>query len=227
MTNVTTTENSAAVAVPAVKLTRTEKYAARIAILVKRITADTIELEAVKLESTTVSLLDSVTAGTKITARLGRQGSEAREAVAGIAEVRDELGNIITAGVAAVAARAATAGTLRIVPATVMARADNDNGSPRFKISYGEGFDFDTETIQASQIVEVLSGAAAPVEVIAPAVELVAAAPLTRKVYTVEGERLSFTYAGPDGSLVDQYGNPESVAANYAGVVITEEAITA
>jgi len=70
------------------------------------------------------SKLESVQAGTSIVARLGRAGSNGEP------------------------------GTLREVPATVVAVQDTEAGR-RYKVSYGEGFDTDVVVIQTSQIVQI------------------------------------------------------------------------
>lgn len=141
-------------------LTRAQKYAARIAVLVSRISKDQAELAEVQLEADTASKLANVGVGTVIVARLGRAGSAAVEAVEAQPERLAEDGITILPAVAAVAAKAATAGTLKQVNATVLGVKEEESGSLRYKIAFGEGFDADTVIIQASQIIEVLDGAA-------------------------------------------------------------------
>jgi hypothetical protein len=136
-------------------LSRAEKFAKRIEVLTKRIAADTVALEAVTLESTTAGRLDGVVAGTIVTARLGRAGSAAVEAVAEVPSFYEADGVTINAGSPAVAAKAGTEGTLRFVTATVLAIKELEDGSLRYKVQHGEGFDSDIEVIQATQITEV------------------------------------------------------------------------
>ncbi len=152
--------NQAATAVPAIKLTRDEKFAKRIDLLSKRIAADTAELAAVTLESTTSGRLEGVDAGTLVIVRLGRAGSPAQEAVAAVeyvAEYTNVDGVVVPAveGVAAKAATAGKAGTVRLVQALVLATKELEDGSLRYKVEHGEGFDKDIEIVQASQITEV------------------------------------------------------------------------
>lgn len=71
----------------------------------------------------------------------------------------------------AIVARIGRADTSKEVAARVLGVKEDDAGSRRYKIAYGEGFDADTAVIQASQIVSVI------VESGAPAVETVAEAP--------------------------------------------------
>lgn len=142
-------------------LTRADKYAARIAVLEKRIVADTEALAAVRLESETAGRLDSVVAGTAVVARLGRAGSPERVAVAAApaAEAVWVDGALVTAAteeVAAIAYRAATGGTLREVAARVLGYKEEADGSLRYKIQHGEGIDTDVDVIQASQIVSII-----------------------------------------------------------------------
>lgn len=131
-------------------LNRAQKFAARIAVLEARIAKDTAELDDVRLESETAGRLSSVNTGSVITARLGRAGSA--EVLAAAAVYEDDG---VTVKTPAVAAKAATAGTLRFVKAEVLGVKEEQNGSLRYKITFGEGFDKDVEIIQASQITEV------------------------------------------------------------------------
>jgi len=134
-------------------LTRAEKYAKRIAVLTDRIAKDTAELAAVQLEADTASKLANVGQGTQIIAKLGRAGSEAKPAV-----YAEDGVTIVTP------AKEATAGTLRQVTAVVLGVKEEENGSLRYKIEFGEGFDKDVEIIQASQIVSVVGGETAQAE---------------------------------------------------------------
>lgn len=143
-------------------LTRAQKYAARIALLASRILKDQAELDAVKLEADTADKLASVAPGSTIVARLGRAGSAAVEAVAAV--FAEDSVTVITP---AIAAKAATTGTLRHVEAEVLGVKEEENGSLRYKITFGEGFDKDVEIIQASQIVSIVGEQAAE----APALE--------------------------------------------------------
>lgn len=153
-------------------LTRAQKYAARIATLTSRIEKDKAELAEVQLEADTASKLANVSVGTAITARLGRAGSAAVEAQP------ERLAEDGVTVIPAVAAKAATAGTLKQVTATVLGIKEEESGSLRYKIAFGEGFDADTVIIQASQIVEVLATAAEPTpELPSAAVDALYAAP--------------------------------------------------
>lgn len=144
-------------------LTRAEKFAARIAVLVKRIEADTETLAAVRLESETAGRLDSVVAGTAVVARLGRAGSPERaaaEAIPAVEAVWGADGSLVSAAVdevPAVTFRAATAGTLREVAARVLGIKEEADGSLRYKIQHGTGIDTDVDVIQASQIVSIIA----------------------------------------------------------------------
>lgn len=141
-------EGSASTAKPT--LTRAEKYANRIAVLVARIAKDNAELADVRQEAETAERLSSVSTGTVITARLGRAGSA--EVQAAPAVYAEDGVTILTP---AVEYKAATAGTLRFVEAVVLGVKEEANGSLRYKIQFGSGFDQDVEIIQASQITEV------------------------------------------------------------------------
>lgn len=132
-------------------LTRAQKYAARIEVLTKRIAADTLALAETQQELETSERLSSVQAGTAIVARLGRAGSAAVEAKDAV--LAEDGVTVVTP---AVVAKAGTAGTLREVGARVVGVKEEDNGSLRYKIMFGEGIDLDVDVIQASQIVRIV-----------------------------------------------------------------------
>jgi hypothetical protein len=70
----------------------------------------------------------------------------------------------------AIVAKVGRAETAREVAARVLGVKDDDNGSRRYKITFGSGFDADTIVIQPSQIVSVIAEGevAAEAEVVAP-----------------------------------------------------------
>lgn len=131
---------------------RVEKLIARSLILAKRLTDTTKELDAIQLEIQTAGRLDSVKEGTVVIARLGRAGSEARAAAPAV--YAEDGVTIVTP---AVEAREATAGTLKEVEATVLGIKEHTDGSLRYKLAFGEGFDADTVIVQATQILSIQS----------------------------------------------------------------------
>lgn len=133
-------------------LTRVEKLMARTILLTKRIQDATKELDAIQLEIQTAGRLDSVKEGTVVIARLGRAGSEARAAAPAV--LAEDGVTVVTP---AVEAREATAGTLKEVEATVLGIKEHTDGSLRYKLAFGEGFDADTVIVQATQILSIQS----------------------------------------------------------------------
>jgi hypothetical protein len=88
-----------------------------------------------------------------------------------LAELRNDIETAsrldgVEAG-SAIVARIGRAETSKEVPARVLGVKEDDTGSRRYKIAYGEGFDADTAVIQASQIVSVIVEGAAPAEAVA------------------------------------------------------------
>lgn len=100
------------------------------------------------------------------------------------AETSERLASVGTGSV--IVARIGRAETSRNVEAVVLGvKTDDNTGAVRYKISFGEGFDADTQVIQPSQIVSVQGDTVAPVD-----------APLTAAVLTVNEY----------GQTVDEYG---------------------
>lgn len=96
----------------------------------------------------------------KLAARIAVLATRIESDTVAIAEARTELETSERlAGVAAgtkIVARIGRADTAKNVEATVVHVKDDESGSRRLKITYGEGADFDVAVIQESQIVEVV-----------------------------------------------------------------------
>lgn len=70
-------------------------------------------------------------------------------------ETAERLASVTTG--TAIIAKVGRAETAREVAARVLGVKDDDNGSRRYKITFGEGFDADTVIIQPTQIVSVIA----------------------------------------------------------------------
>ena len=143
------TTSAAVVAAPK---TRIEKLIARSVLLTKRLIDTEKELTELQLEIQTGGRLDTVKNGSIIVARLGRAGSAAIEAVAAV--IGEDGVTVVTP---AVEAKAATDGTLKQVQATVLGIKEHTDGSMRYKLAYGSGFEADTVIVQSTQILEIIT----------------------------------------------------------------------
>ncbi len=96
----------------------------------------------------------------KLAARIAALATRIESDTIAIAEARTELETSERlAGVQSgtkIIARLGRADTVKNVEATVVHVKDDESGSRRLKITYGEGADFDVAVIQESQIVEVI-----------------------------------------------------------------------